>query len=108
MIGVNMLYVALGRNVGDKPMATAVWNNFVANVTQDIEECEGLAMPDTVAYGKSRYGSMLEETCVLVWFDKNSSLRLLTEQVLSTTAIEFGQESIAWSVSVTEFVEGVK
>lgn len=103
-----MLYVSIGRNVGDKPMATAVWNNFVANVTQDIEECEGVGMPDTVAYGKSRFGLMYEETCVLVWFDKNSPLRKDTLGVLEATAIEFGQEAIAWSVSVTEFVEGVK
>ena len=43
----------------------------------------------------------------MVWFDKNSALKQKTLDILEGVAIEYGQESIAWSVSVTEFVEGI-
>jgi hypothetical protein len=101
-----MLYVALGRNVGDKPMELYKWEEFQKRVVNAIYT-ETFVDPDTVAYGNSRYGSMREETCVMVWFDVNAKLCALTLAYLKLIAQEFGQEAIAWSVSVTEFVEGV-
>lgn len=102
-----MLYVALGRNVDDKPMALDRWEEFQGRVVSAIYT-ETFVDPDTKAYGNSRYGSMREETCVMVWFDVNSKLSALTVEYLRLIAVEFGQESIAWSVSAPEFVEGIK
>lgn len=102
-----MLYVALGRNVGDVPMEADVWESF----SQMVEECvmheEVLATADTNAVGMSRFGDMSEETRVLVWFDKDTPLKRTTVARLSAIAYTYGQEAIAWSVAPTNFTGGV-
>lgn len=102
-----MLYVALGRNVGDVPMVDETWLKF----QEDVENCvtlgERLGHADTRAVGESNFGGMPEETFVLVWFDKNSPLRFEVVEALSYYAEVYGQESIAWSVSETQFILGV-
>jgi hypothetical protein len=103
-----MLYVALGRNIGDTPMELDEWVSFRDEVVELLALSEGLSDPDTVALGESHYGGDPEETWVLVWFDKLSPLSRDTEGRLSYIAVRYGQESIAWSVAETMFVEGVK
>lgn len=102
-----MLYVALGRNIGDIPMADNYWANFVETVTNVIQNCELLPKPDTVAYGESNFNGDGEETCVLVWFDKNSNLLGDTIGALTQVAEIYEQESIAYTVAVTEFTGGI-
>lgn len=103
-----MLYVAIGRNVGDVPMEQDKWIQFAESVENIIIMGENLTYADTWATGESRYGEMPEETGVFVWFDKNSYLSSDTVEALGEIAREFGQESIAYSVSVSNFIEGVK
>jgi hypothetical protein len=101
-----VLYVALGRNVGDEPMDDGRWEEFRLDTSHAI--AKQLGAPDTVAFGKSHYGGYPEETCVMVWFDLIGGLDDSVLKDLGILAGHYGQESIAWSVSVTEFVEGVK
>jgi hypothetical protein len=97
-----MLYVALGRNVGDEPMPEEEFG-FMRN------EVVGLfGSPDTVAYGNSSWAGDVEETCVLVWFDRLAVLSQDEVRRLGDIARAYEQEAIAYSVSVPEFVEGVK
>lgn len=102
-----MLYVALGRNVGDVPMSTVDWEQFRIHVIDEIFHLETHTDPDTVAYGESRYGAMKEDTCVLVWFDFTEQLGKETLLALSKVAVHYGQECIAYSVSDTQYVQGV-
>lgn len=102
-----MLYVSIGRNVGEVPMSDDKWAEFQNEVADCIER-EVYVSPDTIAHGNSRYGSMREETCVMVWFDVNSHLFDVTLMELEEVAVKYGQECIAWSVSMTEFIDGVK
>ena len=101
-----MLYVAIGRNVGVKPMKRRVWREFQKRVIETVASDYLVdSMPDTVAYGKSNYGGAPEETCVMVWFD-GKGLGDMSRILLGLLATMYGQDSIAWSVSETEFVEG--
>lgn len=102
-----MLYVSIGRNVGDVPMGDSDWHNFVDTVTNVVVNCERVSAPDTKAFGESNWAGMREETCVLVWFDKNSELRGDTIGHLTEVARMYGQEAIAYTVAPTSFVEGV-
>jgi hypothetical protein len=102
-----MLYVALGRNVGDVPMSTQAWEQFRLDVCDVIFDHETFTDPDTVAYGESRYGAMKEDTCVLVWFDRGQKPSEETRMMLSKVAVRYGQECIAYSVSDTQYVQGV-
>lgn len=102
-----MLYVALGRNVGDVPMSNDDWTNFVGTVSNVVQNCELLPSPDTVAYGNSNFNGDDEETCVLVWFDKNSKLLGDTIGALTEVAEIYGQEAIAYTVAPTEFTGGI-
>ena len=54
-----MLYIAIGRNVGDEPMYDVLFEKFRRQVADTIEECEYVGQPDTVARGNSRFGDML-------------------------------------------------
>lgn len=102
-----MLYVSIGRNVGEAPMPSDKWESFQTEVIEAIYD-DTFTEPDTIAYGNSRYGSMREETCVMVWFDVCTGLGNQALTDLGLIAVEYGQECIAWSVSETQFVEGVK
>lgn len=102
-----MLYVALGRNVGDVPMSTQAWEQFRLDVCTLIFDFETFTDPDTVAFGESRYGAMKEDTCVLVWFDRGQQLSSETLFNLTKVAVRYGQECIAYSVSDTQYVRGV-
>jgi hypothetical protein len=102
-----MLYVSLGRNVHGVPMSDNDWEWFRHHVVHRIMSGEWVAEPDTVAYGKSNWVGESEETCVLVWFDKRSRLGGDTVRELEGVAKLYGQEAIAWSVAVTDFVVGV-
>ena len=102
-----MLYIALGRNIGEVPMGHDKWIQFAESVENIVIMGENLTYADTWATGESRYGDMPEETGVFVWFDKNSDLKQDTKDALGEIAKQFGQESIAYSVSVTNFIEGV-
>lgn len=99
-----MLYIAIGRNVGDEPMVDARWSAFTRDVLDAIEERYGKV--DTLADGNSRFGSMAEETRVMVWFDVHA-MNAGTEARLGVIAGEYGQDSIAYSVAETEFIDGV-
>ena len=101
-----MLYVALGRNVGDVPMSFDDFYRFESAVVGVVADCQNVGEPDTVARGVSRFGDMREETCVLVWFDLNV-LGAHTERALGDVARKFGQESIAYSLSKTFFTDGI-
>ena len=100
-----MLYVALGRNVGSEPMSEPTWRQFIVGVSNTIQYCEDLELPDTKALGTSNYAGMSEETCVLVWFDKVSTLSEQCLIALERIAVEYGQEAIAWTVADTKFIE---
>lgn len=102
-----MLYVAIGRNVGDVPMDNITWSTFRELVEECVIVGENLFPADTLAFGESRYGDMSEETAVLVWFDKMSTLKSETVEALTYYAKEYGQECIAWSVAPTNFTGGV-
>lgn len=102
-----MLYVALGRNVGDVPMSDNDWDAFRLDVANEIYYNETHTDPDTVAFGGSRYGSMIEDTCVLVWFDFTEQFSVETRDALTKVAVRYGQECIAYSVSETQYVQGV-
>lgn len=101
-----MLYVALGRNVGDAPMDDVTWSMFVADVVETVRLSERVGQPDTRAFGTSSFEGVEEETCVLVWFDKNT-IHQGTEDALGGMAKFYGQKSIAYSLSKTFFTEGV-
>jgi hypothetical protein len=100
-----MLYVAIGRNVGDVPMEEEEFGFFRNEVFNLIKENEGLGSADTVAYGNSSWGDILEETCVMVWFDKVSPISRDTEEKLAVIAGRYGQDAIAYTVAPTYFVE---
>lgn len=102
-----MLYVAIGRNVKDTPMGEDTWIRFQESVENVVMMGENLPYADTRAGGESNFTGMFEETYVFVWFDKNSDLKQDTKDALSGLAGMFGQESIAYSVSVTNFIEKV-
>lgn len=102
-----MLYVSVGRNVGDVPMGDSDWHNFVDTVSNVVVNYERVSNPDTKAFGVSNWGGVSEETCVMVWFDICSELRGETIGELTEVARMYGQEAIAWSVSETNFTEGV-
>ena len=101
-----MLYVAIGRNIGEVPMSDFMWQKFQDLVVHAITDNEWVAL-DTRTLGQSHYGDMSEDTAVFVWFDKNSDLGQDTKNELGEIARQFEQESIAYSVSVTNFIEGV-
>jgi hypothetical protein len=103
-----MLYVALGRNVGDVPMSTQSWEQFRLDVVNEIFYGDTFTEPDTIAFGESRYGAMKEDTCVLVWFDRGQALSVKTREALTKVALHYGQECIAYSVSDTQYVMGVE
>jgi hypothetical protein len=102
-----MLYIALGRNVGENPMGHDTWIQFAESVENVVMMGERLTYADTWATGESRYDDMPEETGIFVWFDKNSDLGQDTKDALAGLAKQYGQEAIAYSVSVTNFIEGV-
>ena len=102
-----MLYVAIGRNVEDAPMGEDTWIQFQESVENVVMMGENLPYADTRAEGESNFDNMPEETYVFVWFDKNSDLKQDTKDALAGLAGLFGQESIAYSVSVTNFIERV-
>lgn len=101
-----MLYVALGRNVGDVPMSTQAWEQFRLDVIHEIFEGGLYVEPDTVAFGESRYGAMKEDTCVLVWFDTTQDLSGDTKCFLEEVAKRYGQECIAYTVADTRYIMG--
>jgi hypothetical protein len=101
------LYVSLGRNVGEVPMSDEDWSDFQNAILLAVYE-DSFVDPDTKAYGVSRYGAMREETAVFVWFDILDGLGNQALEDFRAIANAYEQECIAWSVSVTEFVEGVK
>lgn len=101
-----MLYVSIGRNVGDVPMDDETWQEFQDLVIHAVSNWEWVGV-DTRAVGQSRFGNMSEETAVFIWFDKNSPLSSQCLSELGDIARRFGQESIAWSVAPTQFAEGV-
>lgn len=100
-----MLYVSIGRNVGDTPMTQIRWAFFVEAVTSAMSLYEDLPSPDTVAHGVSNWDGMEEDTAVFVWFEKHSGLRENTVLKLAEIAKEYGQEAIAYTVAPTSFVE---
>jgi hypothetical protein len=102
-----MLYISLGRNVGDEPMADDVWRDFRIAVEETIMDNETLVTADTYAPGTSNWNGDAEDTLVLVWFDKMSPLRQVTVKQLESIAKEFKQEAIAWAVAEPKFVKGV-
>jgi hypothetical protein len=102
-----MLYVSLGRNVGDVPMADDVWRDFRMMVEETIMDNETMVVADTYAPGTSNWNGDAEDTLVLVWFEKMSPLRQVTVKKLETIAKEFKQEAIAWAVAEPKFVKGV-
>jgi hypothetical protein len=103
-----MLYIAIGRNVGESPMPEDRWVMFRESVEDIVLMGEGLKYPDTRAVGESNFEGMPEETAVFVWFDKSDDLREITVQALGELSRKFGQESIAWTVAgETRFTEGV-
>lgn len=99
--GAVMLYIAIGRNIGDKPMHSDKWREF----QDDTIRAVGYP-PDTIAHGGSFWKADAEETCVLVWFgiDELSEKR---EWNLKYAASLYDQDAIAWSVSKTQFAEAV-
>ena len=99
-----MLYVAIGRNVGDTPMSDADWSGYTRAVLDVIEARYGKV--DTVAEGESRYGDTAEQTRVLVWFDVYAVAGSVQER-LGAIAREYEQESIAYSVADTVFIDGI-
>jgi hypothetical protein len=106
LIGVQMLYVSIGRNVGEVPMDDDMWRNFRISVEECIMDNERAVVADTYAPGTSRWGDMNEECLVLVWFDIAQQLSDKTQQLLAEIATEFKQEAIAWAVVDTQFIEG--
>lgn len=106
LIGVRMLYVSIGRNVGEVPMDDDTWRNFRISVEECIMDNERAVVADTYAPGTSRWGDMNEECLVLVWFDIAQKLSDKTQALLAEIATEFKQEAIAWAVVDTQFIEG--
>jgi len=106
VIGVVMLYVSIGRNVGEVPMSDDDWRKFRIAVEECIMDNERPVTADTYAPGHSRWGDMNEECLVLVWFDIAQKLSDKTVGLLAEIATEFGQEAIAWAVADTQFIEG--
>lgn len=109
-----MLYVAIGRNVGDKPMSGRDWELFRAEVIRAVREGSGgriLPNPNTIAFGHSEWNGVSEETAVFVWFDYPTvagiGLDNIVVQKLKKIAKHFGQEAIAYTISETQFVEGL-
>jgi hypothetical protein len=100
-----MLYVSIGRNVGQTPMGDDRWEEFRLDVRHAIGK--QLGAPDTVAFGESHYGGDPEQTCVMVWFDLIGTLDGSVLDDLAILAGHYGQESIAWSVAETNFIVGV-
>lgn len=101
-----MLYVSIGRNVGEEPMSDDAWRNFRISVEECIMDNERAVVADTYAPGTSRWGDMNEECLVLVWFDIAQQLSDKTQALLAEIATEFKQEAIAWAVVDTQFIEG--
>lgn len=106
LIGVLMLYVSIGRNVGEVPMDDDTWRNFRISVEECIMDNERAVVADTYAPGHSRWGDTNEECLVLVWFDISQELSVKTQELLSAIAVEFKQEAIAWAVTETKFIGG--
>lgn len=106
LIGVQMLYVSIGRNVGEVPMDDDAWRSFRIAVEECIMDSERAVVADTYAPGTSRWGDMNEECLVLVWFDIAQQLSDKTQELLAEIATEFKQEAIAWAVVDTQFIEG--
>lgn len=100
-----MLYVALGRNVGDEPMSDTDWFRFRKRVVDTIGNWENIPDPDTSAWGNSTWAGDFEETAVYIWFEKMSPLSNETLVALADIAKAFGQEAIAYTVAPTWFVE---
>ncbi len=82
------------------------WRRFRMYVEECIMDGENVVTADGYTTGHSRWGDIAEETLVLVWFDKNSPLSPSTITELAGIAKEFKQDAIAYSVSVTNFIEG--
>lgn len=94
-----MLYVAIGRNIGDKPMHLDKWREF----QDDVIRAVGYP-PDTIAHGGSFWKTQSEDTCVLVWFGIDW-IRELSEARLRDVAGDYGQDAIAWIAGETQFAE---
>lgn len=94
-----MLYVAIGRNIGDKPMHLDKWREF----QDDTIRAVGYP-PDTIAHGGSFWKTQSEDTCVLVWFGLED-IPKHAEWRLREVAADYGQDAIAWSVSETQFAK---
>ena len=84
-----MLYVAIGRNVGDSPMGKVAWSSF----RDDVVDAVGCGFPDTIAYGQSSWDGETEETCVLVWF--YATLSVNVAENLDVVRAKYGQDAIA-------------
>jgi hypothetical protein len=88
-------------------MGEDTWIQFQESVENIVMMGEGVSYADTRAEGESSFEGMPEVTYVMVWFDKNSDLGQDTKDALAGLAGQYGQEAIAYSVSVTNFIEGV-
>lgn len=84
-----MLYIAIGRNVGETPMSAVDWSSFRDAVIDGV----GCGFPDTVAYGESSWEGQSEETCVLVWF--HAMLWSDVAEKLDVVRANYGQDAIA-------------
>lgn len=100
-----MLYVAIGQNIGDKPMSGSRWFEFQSEVANAVGDYFG--EPDTIATGNSNFEGAKEWTCVMVWFAVESVRDILVDR-LSVIATKYGQESIVWSVAETQFAQRIQ
>lgn len=100
-----MLQIAIGRNMNDTglPMNESLWLRFEREVITVVNGWTGQYAPNTIAYGKSSWQGVAEETCLLVWFDVES-LPSGALFGLKNIASQYWQDAIAVTFGNTEFV----
>ena len=92
------VYVSIGRNVGDAPMADTTWLSFQLDV-EGVLYNAGLDVV-TRANGSGVYDGVAEDCHVVTAIGAEVDQAKLAQQ-LSATAAMYLQETIAYSVTTT-------
>ena len=94
--------VNIGRNVGDEPMSSELWNDFVTAASNVIADCSDIKSIET-HFGVGYWEGGMEDSCHVSALASFVDVDTLREQ-LGYVAAEFGQDAVALIVG-SELVE---
>jgi len=101
----NIVYVVIGRNVGDQPMSDWAWETFRANVRGTLSATVGVPDFEVTGPGGS-WDGVAEDSAVFTVLDPKPGDEGRLRSMLARLARFYRQESIALTFGYGELVNG--